>query len=173
MQVLVCCAATALDENERLYRERLGTVHPHGYNESDSASSSLGGADRTKQRDESATGISNLYGSRGGRGGLGNGGAGGYGAGGKGGAGEETSRTDVPTCNATPKQGKEFLDAAMGGRLDDMSSMLAADPTIIHFRGLGLGQTALHWACGKGHAVAVKWLLEKGAQIEVRAWAIV
>ena len=32
-EVLVCCSAASLEANEKLYIERLGTVHPKGYNE--------------------------------------------------------------------------------------------------------------------------------------------
>ena len=42
--------------------------------------------------------------------------------------------------------------------------MLAMNETIIHFRGAGLGQSALHWSAAKGHTKAVRWLLDKGAR---------
>ena len=47
-----------------------------------------------------------------------------------------------------------------------MCSQYKAEPTIIHYKGQGLEQTALHWACAKGHEKAVEFLIEKRANIE-------
>lgn len=112
-----------------------------------------------------------LYGAAsGGPGGVGSGpGAGGkaLGGSGPGGAGEEEEADPVEKeSKAGKKEGRQWLDAAMGGRLDELRAMCLLEPTIIHFKGQGLGQTALHWACAKGHAPAVRFLLDKGANVE-------
>ena len=112
---------SALEANEQLYIERLGTLHPQGYNED---SSEHGASDKGERgaRDRAASGASGDVAAADG---------------------------DGPRSTATAKEGKEFLDAAMGGRIDDLSAMFVANPSILHFRGHGLGQTALHWACAR------------------------
>ena len=156
-EVLVCCMATALEANERLYIESLKTVHPKGYNEDDDGDEDGGFKGATEQygrsRHSSGYGRSDRAATEGRRyteGADGNGSASG------------------PFCSATAKTGKEFLDAAMGGRIDDLGLMLMSNESLIHFRGMGLGQSALHWAASKGHAKATAWLLSKGALVDTK-----
>ena len=72
------------------------------------------------------------------------------------------------TCTAAPAAGKAWLDAARNGHAKELAALFADEPTLVHFRGVGLGQTALHWACTKGFEQIVAWLLERGAPIEAR-----
>jgi len=140
-EVLVCCAHTSLEANEQLYIDRLGTYHPGGYNEDPKVDSDADGRFRRGGESKYESLAAN---------------------------GADGSAASAYKSTANAREGKEFLDAAMGGRIDDLIKMAAASPSIIHFRGAGLGQTALHWSCAKGHLAAVKWLLSHGAQIEAR-----
>lgn len=81
---------------------------------------------------------------------------------------EDDPIEEGPPCAASKNDGKLWLDAAMGGRVDELMAMHAQEASLIHYRGQGLGQTALHWACAKGHAEAVRWLVEKGSDVEAR-----
>ena len=59
---------------------------------------------------------------------------------------------------------KRWCDCAKDGNVGAMRAMLAANPSLLHARGTGVGHTALHWACARGEAVAARWLLsEAGA----------
>ena len=62
---------------------------------------------------------------------------------------------------------KSWLDAARNGHADELAALLASEPSLLHFRGVGLRQTALHWACTKDHAAITRWLLSKGAPFEL------
>lgn len=162
-EVLVCCAATAVDANEQLYIERLGTTHPKGYNEETSRSKEAIQVDRRASKETVGMTATLYSGASGGNKAV-------PAAGGKGAdaAGAETEEVEAPDkeCKAGRKEGRAWLDAAMGGRVDEMTSMLLLEPTILHFKGQGLGQSALHWSCAKGHAKAVRFLIDKGANIE-------
>ena len=72
------------------------------------------------------------------------------------------------SCFASPAAGKAWLDAARNGQLRELESQITDEPTLIHFHGAGLGQTALHWAASKGHEKVVEWLLSLGAPVEAR-----
>ena len=71
-------------------------------------------------------------------------------------------------CTAPAAAGKAWLDAARNGHARELASLLSDEPTLLHFRGVGLGQTALHWACTKGFDTIVGWLIDKGAPIEAK-----
>ena len=153
-EVLVCCLSGSLETNERLYIESLQTIYPKGYNERPD------GDDTYVEEHKVTKKTSSMMGSN------------------KGTAisadspgsvfGSLATLAGVPFCTANPKTGKEFLDAAMGGRVEDLAAMFSVNETIIHFRGTGLGQSALHWAAAKGHTKAVKWLLDNGAIIDAK-----
>ena len=136
VEVLACCTAASLDSNEALYISRLSTLHPKGYNMDSMHGSSHSDAAH-------ASGGSGTHPTE----------------------GNETAESES-RCLASNKQGKAWLDAAMGGRVDELMQMIKDEPTLIHFQGSGLGQTALHWACAKGHSRAVRYLLEKQADLE-------
>ncbi|KOO29919.1 hypothetical protein Ctob_014476 [Chrysochromulina tobinii] len=153
-EVLVCCLSGSLEANERLYIESLQTIYPKGYNERPD------GDDTYVEENKVTKKTSSMMGSN------------------KGTAnpaespgvafGSVATGAGVQFCTANPTRGKEFLDAAMGGRVEDLAAMFLVNETIIHFRGTGLGQTALHWAAAKGHTKAVKWLLDNGAIIDAK-----
>ena len=44
----------------------------------------------------------------------------------------------------------------------------ADEPSLLYYQGVGLKQTAQHWAATKGHAGCLKWLLLKGAPVHSR-----
>ena len=71
-------------------------------------------------------------------------------------------------CTADAATGKAWLDAARNGLAREMASLLGDEPSLLHYRGVGLGQTALHWASTKGHDLVVGWLLQHGAPTEAR-----
>ena len=80
----------------------------------------------------------------------------------------EEEGTSAARCTAAASVGKAWLDAARNGQAKDLASLLTENPTIVHYRGVGLGQTALHWAATKGHEAIVQWLLRNHAPLEAK-----
>lgn len=60
-------------------------------------------------------------------------------------------------------KGRRWLDAAKQGDVARMDAMLATCPFLLHYRGTGVGHTALHWCAAKGQAEALRLLLARGA----------
>ena len=77
----------------------------------------------------------------------------------------EDDESVTAACTADASTGKAWLDAARNGLAKELSSLLSEEPTLVHYRGVGLGQTALHWAATKGHAPIVTWLIHRKAPI--------
>ncbi|KAL1512221.1 hypothetical protein AB1Y20_005484 [Prymnesium parvum] len=69
-------------------------------------------------------------------------------------------------CTAPALKAKAWLDAAREGRLDVMKQALEEEPSLLFLRGVGLKQTAQHWAAGKGHVRMLRWLLHCGAAVD-------
>ena len=84
------------------------------------------------------------------------------------GEGDDEDAGVLVPCTAPAAIGKLWLDAARQGRMNELMSLARDEPTLIHYVGVGLGQTALHWACTKGEVRIVEWLIAQGAPIEVR-----
>ena len=69
---------------------------------------------------------------------------------------------------AAPAQVVEWLNAAAGGTLPTMERLHAADAALLDAAGAdGLG-TALRSACAQGHGLVVKWLVRRGATVDVQ-----
>ena len=78
-----------------------------------------------------------------------------------------------PDAAAMPTHGKAWLEAAKRGDVAAMRPLLAADASLMSYRGKGcslgfIGHSALHWAAAKGHSELVAWLLGEGADTAVR-----
>ena len=63
--------------------------------------------------------------------------------------------------------GRQWMDAAKGGDLATLRTMLASDIRLLEYRGKGTsysfaGNTAVHWCAAYGHETALRWLLGQG-----------
>ena len=83
-------------------------------------------------------------------------------------SGQDLSGPARGSCTAPSPLGKAWLDLARQGRLREMQQMHEDEPSLVHFHGAGLGQTALHWACTKADARTATWLLSAGSSIDAR-----
>lgn len=64
---------------------------------------------------------------------------------------------------------KKFGDYSAMGKLDDLKSMLASEPSLVHSRINGKNdERPLHWACLYGDPEVVKFLIINGAQVNAR-----
>ena len=64
-----------------------------------------------------------------------------------------------------PQEGRSFIEAVKDGNLSVLTSMLQANPRLLHWKGEGTnyaftGHTCLHWAAARGHSQIVRWLIE-------------
>ena len=69
--------------------------------------------------------------------------------------------------------GAAFLSAAKCGDETALLRLLSEDRSLLHFSGKGtsdavIGSTALHWAAAKGHAGALKLLINEKADVHAR-----
>ena len=71
----------------------------------------------------------------------------------------------LPPCSAAPQVGKRWLDAAREGSLAELKVMCDEEPSLIYYQGVGLKQTAQHWAATKAHHKCLQWLLGAGAPV--------
>lgn len=74
----------------------------------------------------------------------------------------------VVSGSVPPTLVKTWLDMARLGNLSEMQSMHVDEPSLVHLKGSGLGQTALHWSSTKMDAKMTSWLLSVNASVDLR-----
>ena len=74
----------------------------------------------------------------------------------------------VASGSVPPTLVKTWLDMARLGNLSEMQSMHVDEPSLVHLKGSGLGQTALHWSSTKMDAKMTSWLLSVNASVDLR-----
>lgn len=61
----------------------------------------------------------------------------------------------------------EIHEAAKQGNLEKVRSLVAADPALVAAKDKG-GETPLHWAAYSGNVDVVRFLLDKGAEVDAK-----
>jgi hypothetical protein len=63
---------------------------------------------------------------------------------------------------------RRWFSAAKAGEMVALRTMVGRWPPLLTIASAGVGNTALHWAAAKGHASAVRLLIQSGAPVEQR-----
>jgi ankyrin repeat protein/curved DNA-binding protein CbpA len=79
-----------------------------------------------------------------------------------------SASSDDASRSVPPALVKTWLDMARLGNLIEMQSMHEDEPSLVHLKGSGLGQTALHWSSTKADAKMTRWLLSVNASVDLR-----
>jgi ankyrin repeat protein len=76
----------------------------------------------------------------------------------------------IVICGGNPVPGADdVFDAAKEGRVQDLDRLLAANAQLVYVPD-SVGDTPLHAAASRGHAAAVRLLLDRGAQVGQPGW---
>lgn len=77
------------------------------------------------------------------------------------------SRAEESTADSTLQ--KKFGDYSAMGKLDELKSMLAISPSLVHSKINGKqNQRPLHWSCLNGDPEVVKFLIRNGAEVNAK-----
>eukprot|EP00958_Prasinococcus_capsulatus_P027652 scaffold5769_cov402-Prasinococcus_capsulatus_cf.AAC.1 len=57
---------------------------------------------------------------------------------------------------------------AKNGDIESMKQFLSKTRALLSYTGSGIGHSALHWSCAKGHVDIAKWLLDEGCDVNIR-----
>lgn len=67
---------------------------------------------------------------------------------------------------SAPAPVRALMDAAKDGSVEALAALLDRHPALLNARAPGLGNTAAHWTCARGHVDALVALCRRGADME-------